>query len=225
MPNGSDDAIKRKELERALRHLNVSDADVRDALLQLAARVVALTEELDRRTDGTLEAAVDAAVPDTLARIRMADSTQQLRLELDPDTSDKYAAVPATPPCEELMPICQARCCKQLTFALSTQDLDEGLIRWDYGRPYRVRRRSDGYCVHNDATSHGCTTHGNRPRVCRTYDCRNDKRIWTDFENRVLAPPDTPGEPREIDLVERIRQRALAVHWEDLAVRGGNSED
>ena len=34
----ADDApVKRKELERALRHLNMSDADVRDALQQPAA--------------------------------------------------------------------------------------------------------------------------------------------------------------------------------------------
>jgi hypothetical protein len=29
--------------------------------------------------------------------------------------------------------------------------------------------------------------HGQRPEACRVYDCRNDKRIWKDFEKRILA--------------------------------------
>ena len=85
----------------------------------------------------------------------------------------------------ELLPICQARCCK-LSFPLSTQDLDEGVIRWDYGEPYLIRQRaSDGYCVHNGAGS--CTVHAQRPMICRTYTCKDDKRIWADFDARILA--------------------------------------
>src|SRR5262245_46643293 len=42
---GSPDApVSRRELERALRGLVLSDLDTRDTLLQLAARVVALTD-------------------------------------------------------------------------------------------------------------------------------------------------------------------------------------
>src|SRR5512135_1540663 len=124
-------SVSRADLERAFRHLNMSDVDLRDALIDLAARVVALTEELDRRGDGTLEAAVEAAVPETLVRIRTNDIQQTTRVELDP-SPDKYGVTPADVPCAELMPICQARCCKEFTFALSTQDLDEGVVRWDY---------------------------------------------------------------------------------------------
>lgn len=218
-----DDAIKRKDLERALRHLNMSDADVRDLVLQLAARVVALTEELDRRGDGTLEKAVDALVPEALAQIRKADAAGPVRLEIAAP-EDKYTATPAAPPCDELMPICQARCCQKFTFALSTQDLDEGVIRFDYGRPYRIRKREDGYCVHNDPATHACTAHAHRPHVCRIYDCRNDKRIWADFENRVLAPDNTPPDLRDIDLQERARVRATTLFAEDLAVKNGPSD-
>lgn len=219
-------SVSRADLERALRHLNMSDIDVRDALFDLAARVVALTEELDRRGDGTLEAAVEAAVPETLLRIRTNDIQQTTRVDLDPGP-DKYAATPAEVPCAELMPICQARCCQEFTFALSTQDLDEGVVRWDYGRPYRIRKRaSDSYCVHNDPASHGCTVHGQRPRVCRTYDCRKDPRIWADFEKRILAPPGVRREPpQDFDLFARVRTRVAAVAMEDLAVKNRLPED
>ncbi|MBV8761357.1 MAG: YkgJ family cysteine cluster protein [Deltaproteobacteria bacterium] len=215
------DAIKRKDLERAVRHLNMSDVDLRDLLLQLAARVIALTEELDRRGDGTLEKAVDALVPEALVQIRKADLGHRVQLA---SPEDKYTATPSTPPCDELMPICQARCCKAFTFALSTQDLDEGVIRFDYGRPYRIRKRDDGYCVHNDPTTHACTAHAHRPAVCRTYDCRTDKRVWADFENRVLAPEGTRNEPRDIDFAERARAVASALYIEDTAVKNGGND-
>ncbi|MBL0219994.1 MAG: YkgJ family cysteine cluster protein [Myxococcales bacterium] len=38
------------------------------------------------------------------------------------------------------------------------------------------QRASDEYCVHNDPETHHCTVHSARPRVCRTYHCRDDKR-------------------------------------------------
>jgi hypothetical protein len=27
-----------------------------------------------------------------------------------------------------------------------------------------------------------------RPLPCRGYDCRKDKRVWLDFENRIVNP-------------------------------------
>lgn len=219
-------SVSRADLERALRHLNMSDVDLRDALIDLAARVVALTEELDRRGDGTLEAAVESALPETLVRIRENDIRQAPRVELDP-SPDKYQVTPADVPCAELMPICQARCCAMFSFALSTQDLDEGVIRWDYGRPYGIRKRaSDSFCVHNDPVSHGCTVHGQRPRVCRTYDCRKDPRIWADFDKRILAPPGVRRDPPDdFDLFARARTRAAALAMEDIAVKYRLPED
>jgi hypothetical protein len=110
--------------------------------------------------------------------------------------------------------VCKARCCT-LAFALSSADLDEGVIRWDYGQPYQIRQRaSDGYCVHNDPDSHGCTVHAQRPAVCRRYDCRDDPRIWADYERRILAPagqvPAKAESADAFDLVDRARSRALA---------------
>jgi Fe-S-cluster containining protein len=98
---------------------------------------------------------------------------------------DKYA-LPGLPriDCEARLPLCLARCCT-LPFVLSAQDLDEGVARWDYARPYLIRRRDSGYCVHNEG---GCTIYEGRPAACRLYDCRKDRRIWVDFDARIPAP-------------------------------------
>ena len=100
-----------------------------------------------------------------------------------------------------------------MIFPLSTADLDEGVIRWDYGRPYMIRQRaSDGFCVHNDPASHGCTVHTQRPSTCRRYDCRNDTRVWIDYDKRIPAPEDHLGDGmgHPFDLMERVKLRAAA---------------
>ncbi len=92
--------------------------------------------------------------------------------------------------CLEYLPLCRARCCRY-SFCLTEQDLDEGVARWDYGKPYWMRKRPNGYCVHCDPDTYHCHIFEYRPLVCRTYDCREDKRVWLDFERRVLAPLST----------------------------------
>lgn len=231
-----DELVRRADFERALRGLNLSDVLIRDELLQLAAQVVALTDELTRRLDGvepqparpgtpaappttTVEAAVAAQLPATLAQIRTIDAGAEERVSFDMG-GDKYTATAEAPPCEELLSLCQARCCK-LKFALSTQDLDEGVIRWDYGRPYMIRQRaSDAYCVHNDPSTQFCTVHAVRPRVCRIYSCKDDPRIWTDYANRIPAPqPNTETGPEfAFDLMERARTRSRTVFQETEAI-------
>jgi hypothetical protein len=232
-----DAPVTRADFERTVRSLNLSDLELRDALLQLAARVVALTDELTRRLDGvepipapagtpaapateTVEAAVESGLPPALAQIRAADTRTRVSLDL---IGDKYQTPSTDIPCAELIPLCGARCC-QLSFALSTEDLDEGVIRWDYGQPYLIRQRaSDGFCVHNDPRSHGCTVHAQRPRACRAYDCRADPRVWIDYERRIPAPcPDEPTPRAEesppFELAERARRRAAAIRAELAAI-------
>src|SRR5256885_15681332 len=85
-----DAPATRAELERAIRYLPLSDLALRDHLLKLAAHVVALTDELVRRVDGvepepappgtpaeksemTVEAAVNMALPEVHANIKAAD--------------------------------------------------------------------------------------------------------------------------------------------------------
>jgi Fe-S-cluster containining protein len=107
---------------------------------------------------------------------------------------DKYAEGEAVEiDCASRIHLCQARCCT-FNFFLTGQDLDEGVAKWDYGNPYWIRRRADGYCAHCDPDTRACGIHAARPHVCRKFDCRQDKRIWLDFERRIPAPPEAEPE-------------------------------
>ena len=78
------------------------------------------------------------------------------------------------------MHICQAVCCR-LNFPLNQQEVERGVVKWDLGRPYFIRRELNGYCAHNVRPSGQCTVYANRPLVCRHYSCRNDDRIWNEY--------------------------------------------
>jgi Putative zinc- or iron-chelating domain len=89
--------------------------------------------------------------------------------------------------CENRLHLCKAACCR-LRFPLSQQDLEEGIVKWDLPHPYLIARGNDGYCRHVERGSCRCTVYQHRPLPCRVYDCRQDQRIWADFENRVVSP-------------------------------------
>jgi hypothetical protein len=98
--------------------------------------------------------------------------------------------------CDRRIPLCGAACCK-LPFALSREDIREGVLRWDLGHPYMIAQGLDHTCVHLDRETRRCGVYEQRPIPCRGYDCREDKRIWLDFDNRVVNPrindPDWPA--------------------------------
>jgi Fe-S-cluster containining protein len=210
------------ELSRALRAAWLAVEETRGDLLRLAAQVVALTEELEHRggaDDPEIAARLEARAQALLPRIQMSDLQEPGRLHLG-DFEDKYeVATDDGPPCHELLPLCEARCCS-FVFALSSQDLDEGVIRWDHGRPYLIRQEADGYCTHL-ARGTGCTVYAQRPAPCRKFDCRNDPRVWIDYQRRIVAPRDAVGDPPEdaFELRERVRRRELALTAEAWALR------
>ena len=100
---------------------------------------------------------------------------------------DKYPLPNSGVDCDQRMHLCHARCCA-FTVELSRQDLDEGLLLWQVEEPYLLRREADGLCSHLDRSKGSCGIYQNRPAACRSYDCRNDTRIWEDFEKRIPAP-------------------------------------
>lgn len=89
--------------------------------------------------------------------------------------------------CAARLALCHAACCR-LRVPLSRQDLDEGVVEWDTDHPYLNRQRADGYCVHCDQASQRCAVYDERPGLCRTFDCRHDRRIWIDFDRRIPNP-------------------------------------
>ena len=116
-----------------------------------------------------------------------AEPRPTFRIRVGADV-DKYAA--DTPmvaiDCESRRPLCKSACCR-LAYVLGTQDLDEGVIRWQYGDPYIIAKRDSGWCVHL-ATDGSCADHGCRPLACRQYDCRHNAEIWIDFDRRIPNP-------------------------------------
>jgi Fe-S-cluster containining protein len=101
-----------------------------------------------------------------------------LRIDADPPPAD------AVVDCAARIHICRAVCCR-LSFALSAPEIEGGRVKWELGKPYYARRDKDGCCVHLDEHQR-CGIHQDRPRVCRSYSCANDERIWKDFGHMVL---------------------------------------
>jgi Fe-S-cluster containining protein len=87
--------------------------------------------------------------------------------------------------CGERMHICKGVCCK-LNFALTPEEVESRDLKWELGHPYFIRHEKSGYCSHMDEQKNCCNVYDKRPAVCRNYSCREDARIWTDFENMEL---------------------------------------
>jgi hypothetical protein len=85
-------------------------------------------------------------------------------------------------PCAENYQWCKAICCS-LQVKLAPGD-DPGLAR-DPMRP-DLLAQEHGVCVHNEDGE--CTAYEYRPQVCRKYDCRDDTRIWRDYDKRIVNP-------------------------------------
>jgi hypothetical protein len=179
-----DDSASRDDVEDGLRNLLRNLIETRLVQADLGATLKALVETLiasgaleperfERRRKQTLDTAVERL--HTRPAVQFGEAVDKYALEDLPQID-----------CAERLPICQARCCK-FTVCLSAQDLDDKVFNWDYAKPYQIRKKEDGYCAHSEAETHRCSVYGHRPATCRTYDCRNDRRIWIDFERRIPA--------------------------------------
>jgi Fe-S-cluster containining protein len=91
--------------------------------------------------------------------------------------------------CSKRHHVCRAICCK-LPFALSKQDVKEGIVRWEFARPYLIAHGDDGYCVHMDRSTYKCTVREHRPLPCRGFGCQDNERwnVWTDYDKMILDP-------------------------------------
>lgn len=107
--------------------------------------------------------------------------------------------------CEKRVHLCKASCCR-LPFALSKQDVREGIVHWDFGQPYLIEHDASGYCTHMTQDTCACTIYDQRPAPCRGYDCLHDQRIWLDFAQMIPNPailqPDWPA-----SLVEQVENQ------------------
>ncbi|MFV1977556.1 MAG: YkgJ family cysteine cluster protein [Candidatus Scalindua sp.] len=91
--------------------------------------------------------------------------------------------------CQKRLNTCKAICCK-IPFALSKQDVEERVIRWEFGRPYLIAHDADGYCVHIDRKTCRCNSYEHRPVPCRGFDCKKNEKwpVWLDYDSKVINP-------------------------------------
>jgi hypothetical protein len=179
----------------------LAEIDVLRGLLYAHDRANANTAALHEAVT-TLDAVVDLLVaegvvdPDALAQHRVEAGRRRERqffergmaVAMQEFGESKYDfAGGAEIDCESRLELCGAACCK-LPVALSKEDVEEGVLRWELGRPYLLAHGDDHHCVHIDRGTHQCGVYAARPIPCRAYDCREDRRIWLDFEARVVNP-------------------------------------
>ncbi|HKA90710.1 MAG TPA: YkgJ family cysteine cluster protein [Haliangiales bacterium] len=181
------DGPVRNDLDDGLRFVHVMGMQVKHDLFEASSKLYALLEELV--ASGAIDAASLEKRRERIKEREQERQKAQAHVQVS-ELKDKYALKDLPDiDCASIIPICKARCCK-LWFSLSFQDLDEGVVEWDYALPYVIRKRADHRCVHQDAETGGCGIYAHRPGACRIYDCRNDKRIWIDFDKRIPAPDD-----------------------------------
>jgi hypothetical protein len=176
-------------------------------------------EALERAEQGVsaLQAMVEALVEILIARGELAEGHARLLGKLRQHARrtlgqtvrlrspvDKYAVAGAAIDCDSRLHLCHGRCCS-FTVEMSLQDLEEGSIAWNIREPYMLRREADGFCTHLDREDGGCTIYEQRPAACREFDCRQDSRVWVDFD--AMAPAPMPEGLRALPCTRQLVRR------------------
>ena len=173
----------------------MSDPDpVPDELLALMEKLAADLPQLPdhdealRRFEWLLDALImRGQLPERFRRMAakiQADRGTKIRLSL---ATDKYVVDSPDIDCASRIHLCGARCCS-FEVALSPQDIVERKLPIVVEQPYLLPRDPiTKKCACMDATG-ACTAYDYRPATCRTYDCREDARVWIDYAARIPAP-------------------------------------
>jgi hypothetical protein len=118
------------------------------------------------------------AVNSARTQIKAAGQAAEVGVAVRVDTDGPEPVID----CASRLPVCKAVCCR-LRFALTVEEIESGLVKWELGRPYFNRQNPEGYCHQWDG---GCSIYEDRPSPCRLYSCEHDDRIWKDFEAMEL---------------------------------------
>ena len=177
-------APSHQDLEDGLKFNHIVGQALRNELAQTNARVFAILDLLIAKGVVTF-----AEVEELQAK--QGDQAEQ-SVEIVPDVflapmEEKYEpGLCVDIDCSERTELCGAPCCR-VPFPLSVEDLDEGAVRWDYFRPYKIAQGEDGCCVHL-GDDRRCEIYEHRPAFCRLFDCRDIEEVWTDFKAKIVAP-------------------------------------
>lgn len=177
----------RQEVAEGLLYAHGRLSDTTKSTLEAASFLYALIELLSEKGLISIEE-LDDRKREVAERLIKKNTKNGVGVLLQEPEYDKYTfRGEANIDCESRVHLCQAACCR-LPFALSKQDIREGIIHWDFGQPYIIAQETDGYCTHLERDSCRCTVRQHRPVPCRAFDCRKDKTIWIDFENKIINP-------------------------------------
>ena len=141
-----------------------------------------------------------------------------------PDASTR----PVSVSCESRLPICKAACCRLFDVYLTPQEVRSERYGWDAKSPYALRRERAG-CTHLISGSCQCTVYSERPLSCSTYSCKEDRRVWKDYERKILTPelarrletlqtqtdPASTGPSADLGSAETPEQRPASAVSED----------
>jgi Fe-S-cluster containining protein len=167
--------------QKGFTRLSLVEAMVGELVDTLLTKGVVAADDLPGFQSAAAEATARAEEAEQLSDVARSLRWPNVSLRVDPEAAAPTEEVD----CGARMHICHAVCCK-LRFALTNEEVEAGVVKWDIGHPYVIRQSSNGYCAHNDAATGGCTVYEQRPALCRRFSCKGDARIWKDFDNMVL---------------------------------------
>lgn len=177
----------REEVAEGLLYTHARLSDNTKQTLEASSFLYGLVEILSEKGLISIDE-LDERKQQVAKRLTSKKSEKGVGVLLQDPEYDKYSFEGAVKiDCESRVDLCKAACCR-LPFALSKQDIREGIVQWDLGQPYIIAQENDGYCTHMERDACRCTVHEQRPVPCRAYDCRKDKTIWLDFDNEVINP-------------------------------------
>lgn len=89
--------------------------------------------------------------------------------------------------CENRMSLCKAACCRIFNVHLTAEEIESNRYDWNPRSPYALHKNRRG-CVHLRVGDWSCSIYDCRPSVCIGYSCEKDRRVWVDFEKRIINP-------------------------------------
>lgn len=177
----------RREMVEGLLYAHSRLNDTTKKMIDAASFVYGLIELLSEKGLISIDE-LDERKHEVAQRLMKKQSEQGIGVLLQEPEFDKYTFDGESEiDCENRLHLCQAACCR-LPFALSKQDIHEGIVHWDLGQPYLIAQEHDGYCSHLERGSCTCQVREHRPVPCRAYDCSKDQAIWLDFANKIINP-------------------------------------
>ncbi len=177
----------RQETAEGLLYTHARLSENTKAVLEAASFLYGLIELLNEKGLISIEE-LDRRKHEVAQRLTRRNGERGVGVLLQDPEYDKYSFTGGVRiDCENRVHLCKASCCR-LPFALSKQDIQEGVVHWDLGQPYMIAQTKAGYCTHLDTGCLQCTVHEYRPVPCRAYDCRKDNKIWLDFEKKIINP-------------------------------------